>query len=532
MRLAPDGSLLVGAVVSQRISSVDLTTGRVTAWATGPDAGADDLVHLPNGTTVWTAFMEGKVMARDAAGLQHVVAQGLPGVDAIGYRARDRRLFVSQCFVADALVEIDPEGKRPPRKILGDLGCLNGFDFGPDGLIYGPLWSRGTIVSIDPDTAKVTTIVSGLATPAAVKFGPDGRLFAINAGDGRVFSVDLATKRITDIARLGSGLDNLLPIPGNRLLVSSLTDNSIVSVDLAGGPTRTIVKGALAAPGGIALACANGRERLYVADMTRVDWIDLKSRARQEFGRDHAGAGARIISTTMVGADGTTLFLSGPGGVQWLDARSGRALGQMSGLSAPYGVVPLDDGTLAVAEYGAGRIARIDTIGMKLLSPIATGLRGPLGLTRAPGGGLFVSEREGGRLLRIDPATGAMRTIAAGLMQPEGIAVAPDGRIVVAEAGARRLSVIGPAGDATSRVILVENLPIGLPSQTYFPAPFLPTGVAVSGDGSVYVSSDIDRAIYRVRQGGVDLAGPRQARRSNNKQAFGDAQCTTPTKTS
>ena len=49
------------------------------------------------------------------------------------------------------------------------------------------------------------------------------------------------------------------------------------------------------------------------------------------------------------------------------------------------------------------------------------------------------------------------------------------------------------------RRTVAEGLPIGLPAGPGMPPPYVPTGVAVGPDGSVYVSADRNNAIYRVR---------------------------------
>jgi len=56
---------------------------------------------------------------------------------------------------------------------------------------------------------------------------------------------------------------------------------------------------------------------------------------------------------------------------------------------------------------------------------------------------------------------------------------------------------IDPA-DGSKRTV-AENLPIGLAAGPGLPPPYVPTGVAVGADGSVYVSADLNNAIYRIR---------------------------------
>ncbi len=505
MRIGPDGKLYVGAVMSQGLYRVDLTSGAVERVAQGPTGGADDLVFLPDGTLLWTAYMEGKLMARDPSGVERVVAADLPGIDGIALR-KDGRLFVSQCFSADALWEVDLKGGKAPHKILDKLGCLNGFDFGADGMIYGPSWFGGKIVRIDPDKATVETVVSDLKTPAAAKFGPGGKLYVASAGDGRVLEIDTASGTQREIVQLGSGLDNILPLGDDRLLVSSLAEGSVVSVDIGTGAVMPLVQNAMTAPGGLGLCRVNGRDALYVADITTLKAVDIGTGEITEIGRDHPSPGALIVSP-LVAATGRSMAMlsSFSGTVQWLDMASGTVAGQVEKLAQPYGVAELPDGSLAVAEFGAGRIARIDTRTASLMAPIATGLDGPTGLLVLPDGTLMVSEAKGGAVAAVRVVDGHVQRVAVGLQSPEGMALLPNGRIVVAEAGARKLLSIDAKGKGQP-VTLAADLPIGLPPQSSMPVPFLPTGVAVSGS-DIYFSSDTDRTIYRLARKGASPRG-------------------------
>ena len=92
------------------------------------------------------------------------VANGMGGPNSIAF-GKDGRLFVSEVFIGDALYEIDlknvdkpdfkPAARGDLRRIAEKMGGLNGFDFGPDGLLYGPLWFKGQIVKIDVDKATL-----------------------------------------------------------------------------------------------------------------------------------------------------------------------------------------------------------------------------------------------------------------------------------------------------------------------------------------------------------------------------------------
>src|SRR5215831_9916075 len=136
------GTLYAGSVVGESIYRVDINTGKAEVVIGPPEGMADDLVFGPDGTLVWTAINQSVVRARKGNGPIRVIGEKLPGANSIAFRPSDGRLFMGQVFAGDGLWELDPTGAKPPRNILKDIGGLNGFDFGPDGWIYGPLWFK------------------------------------------------------------------------------------------------------------------------------------------------------------------------------------------------------------------------------------------------------------------------------------------------------------------------------------------------------------------------------------------------------
>jgi streptogramin lyase len=86
--------------------------------------------------------------------------------------------------------------------------------------------------------------------------------------------------------------------------------------------------------------------------------------------------------------------------------------------------------------------------------------------------------------------------IARDLKMPEGIALAPDGKLIVAEVGAKRIVEIDPQNANVKEI--AGNLPIGLPAAPGGLPTNIPTGVAVGASGTIYFSSDIENAIYKI----------------------------------
>ena len=70
-----------------------------------------------------------------------------------------------------------------------------------------------------------------------------------------------------------------------------------------------------------------------------------------------------------------------------------------------------------------------------------------------------------------------------------------------------RLSIVTEAPSGVSRcttrtrrgrsTVLAKDLRIGLPESDGLPPGYIPTGVAVGGSGTIYMSSDVESALYR-----------------------------------
>jgi len=166
-------------------------------------------------------------------------------------------------------------------------------------------------------------------------------------------------------------------------------------------------------------------------------------------------------------------------------------------LKAPFDALPMADGSVIYAEIATGSITRARGAKFADKQVLASGLSGPVQMIIGQDGALYVTEAAG-KLTRIPlDASAPLRAIAEGLALPEGLAQTPWGSFIVAESAARRLVEIDPANG--SRRTVAENLPIGLAAGPGLPPPYVVTGVAVGGDGSIYVAADRNNAIYRIR---------------------------------
>lgn len=487
-----DGRLLAGSVVGASIHEVDPETGAVSLFRGPPEGMADDIAVGPDGSLAWTGFLTGEVRVQRPGAEPVVVARNHPGANSIDF-TEDGRLFFTRVFLGDALFEADPDGREPARQLMADLGGLNGFDFGSDGRLYGPLWFRGAIARIDVDAETLEVVATGFDTPAAVNFDSKGNLYAVDTARGEVLRVDLENGEHDLIAKVEPAIDNLAIGPDDAIYITNMADNAVLRIDPESGATRTLVASPLAVAADIVLA-EDGRS-LLVADVFSLRRVSLTDGAVTEIARQY---GDELESPMSVGvAHGRIAVTSWSAGViQLFDAEPGESLGLHHDLPAPMDAVPLQGGAVLFVDFSEGRLIRADGPELENRTVIAEGLDAPVAVALDGATGALVSEYGAGRIVRIDLASGITRTVAGGFEAPEGFAVLENGDLVVADTGAGALIRVEPSTGARS--VLRDDLPIGYPPPPGAPQAYIPTGVAAAPDGSVLVSSDLEAGILRL----------------------------------
>ncbi|MDA7417681.1 hypothetical protein PGB34_15065 [Xenophilus arseniciresistens] len=493
--LAVDGAgrLLAGSVVGNSMWEVDRRTGQARVFIGAPEGQADDIAVGPRGELAWTNYLMGmlRYRERDGAPLQ-VLARDLPGLNSVDFDRRTGRLYASQVFLGDALWEIDRTGQKPPRLIKKDMGGFNGFEVGPDGWLYGPLWFKGQVVKINPADGAMQVIAEGFQIPAAANLDGKGNLWVVDTRTGELVRVELATGRKSVAKRFTPSLDNLAIAPDGMIYVSNMANNAVDAFNPATGQSQRLTGGAVAVPAGL----KTEGDRLWVADVFGFREVQLSSGAVSDIFRMQREP--ELEYPFSVGLSRTQFALSSwfTGTVQLVDRATRKTASVIHGLKAPYDAIPMEDGSVIVAEIGTGSVTRLSGPKHAQRQLLADGLQGPVQMVLGSDGAVYVTEAAG-RLLRVPATGGAPQVVAQGLQMPEGLAQTPWGSFIVAEAGAQRLVEINPADG--SRRSVAEQLPIGLAAGPGLPPPYVPTGVAVGADGSVYVSADRNNAIYRIR---------------------------------
>lgn len=489
------GHLFAGSVAGAALYEVDIPGGSAKVAIPAPIGMADDIAFAPDGTMAWTGFLAGDLYSRKGDGPIKKLASGLPGINSLAFR-KDGRLYATTVFLGDTLYEIDLEGVKPPRQIMEKMGGLNGFEFGPDDKLYGPLWFKGQVAKVDVDKAELTVVADGFKVPAAVNFDSKGDLWVVDTALGQLVRVDPKSGAKTMVAQLKPSLDNLAIDDKDRIYVSNMADNGIQEVDPATGQARQVIIGKLALPGGIGVTSENGKDTIHVADVFAYRTVDGATGEVTEKARMHA-AGVTLEYPMSATAKGNDVVLSSwfTGTVQVIDGKTGATRDMLHGFKAPHDALVLADGSILVAEFGTKSLVRVSGEHGKDRTTLIGGLEGPVGLVAGSRGEVYLTEAFSGVISMIE-SNGEKTVVAKDLKMPEGIARARDGKLIVAEVGAKRLIEIVPETGTVTEI--AANLPIGLVGAPGGLPTHIPTGVGIGESGTIYFSSDIENAIYKL----------------------------------
>jgi sugar lactone lactonase YvrE len=487
-----DDELFGASLMGYSIYRIDRDTGEVTTEVGHPSGNSDDLAFGPDGMLAWTAGAFSAIYGRKPGGEIRTLAEDLAGVNSINF-SPDGRLFITRVFGGDHLYEIDTDGEQPPRLIARKLGGLNGFEITAENKLYGPLFFKGKVVEVDLGDGTVRDIADGFTVPAAVNFDQRGNLFIVDYATGEVTRIRMSDRQRTIIATLEPPLDNLAIDKRGFVYVSNPAFNRITEINPDTGETREVVGGRLSSPGDIQLQTSQGDEALFIADM----WGNRTANPDSgELARFPPPAGVTASSSIAVADNYYAVASIWPFGVVYLINRATNELLKRAAMGAPYGMVFLDDGSLIIADYKKNHLMRLGPGKSKDKNILLEDLNGPVGLALHPTGRkVFFSEFGSGQVIEFDLDNRQSTVVMTGLLEPEGLAFDQEGNLLVAETGKNR---IWSKADGKEKTLVSENIPMGLLGGDELPAPFLPTGIAVDQQDRIFVSSDIENAIYRL----------------------------------
>ena len=351
INVGPDGKVYNASVGGSEITVHDPETGEILDRI-GQERGVngpDDLFITPDGTIYWTEILAGNVGMLKPDGTFKKQFVG-PGVNPITM-SDDGRLFVGRIFLGEGLYELDPELGVDPVVLIPDIS-VNAFDFGPDGLLYAPLFFGGAVVKIDVDANPPVpeTVVSGLRVPSAAKFNSAGELHIADLAGGQILKADTAAGTVEVVTSIEGTIDNLTFDASDRLFFAAGADNQIVRRTPSG---EIVVFGeiSLGVPGGVTVS-PDGT--VWVADLFVLrgygDGADPVTSFYERFSPPGQGFGG----AASVFADGDLLVTSTTFGnnVQVLNPATGEVLEDFRNLAGPTNAIVHGD-RLVASQLGA-----------------------------------------------------------------------------------------------------------------------------------------------------------------------------------
>lgn len=176
----------------------------------------------------------------------------------------------------------------------------------------------------------------------------------------------------------------------------------------------------------------------------------------------------------------------------------GSPLRLADGFVMPAGVAFAADGSVLVADLGAGEVLRLDSEGVPAdRIEAASAWMEPAGVATLEDGGFLVVDRLAGRLERFDADGGWMRTLRESADWSPSAVAAGGGRIAVLDGDRETLEVLSDSGETLWRA-----MPGSGPQRLWR----RPVGVAVAGDGRIFVSDGDGHRIVVLDRNGERIA--------------------------
>ncbi|MBM3513294.1 MAG: hypothetical protein FJX59_06220 [Alphaproteobacteria bacterium] len=489
-----DGMVYGASIHGQEIYKIDPKTGVVTVEVGPPEGEGDDVDIGPAGTKAggiiaWTAQTTGEIrIRRPGSDKVEVVLPNAPRVNPIAFN-REGRLFTAQVGAGDdTLWEIDVIGNKPPRVVAKGQGRVNGFGFGPDGLLYAPRFGTDGIFAINVDSGEHKVIATGVGAPAGVKVDAEGMVYSVNYLNGDVWRTDPKTGQNTKVTTVREPPDNLTIAKDGTIYIANVADSAIYALDPKTGQHRTIVDGKFTIVSGAVASTLDGKSGILVADPFGYRLVDPASGAvYRPFWAQNRGA------STAIDANATSIAYSYSlsGRVRKLDRASDKLVLDSADIKGARGVALMGNGDVLVADATGGRLVQLSAAGMK---DMASGLKQPVALVRESDQAVVITEFESGAISRVDLSTGKSTEIATGFKGPTALARMKDGRWAVVEAGDGRVTAVDEK--TGKREVLASNLPTTL-ADVHLPAN-TNGGIALGTDGALYVTCPKDNSVVKI----------------------------------
>jgi len=581
--VAPDGSVLVADNGNGRVRRIagdgTITTvagtgqsgpGLAGQVATASPLSPTDVTTTPDGTVIVNESSAHRVWSIADGKLNPFAGTGDKGNSGDGGDARDAKLMSPSTVLgaADGSVYVTDTKAGVVRRVSpdGTIGTVagsgtSGFSGdggpgtlaeldGPDGVAVdgaGNLYIADTANerirrlstdgTISTAAGSATSGFAGdggpataaeFAGPIAVAYGLDGAAVVVDSYNNRLRAI-AADGTISTVAgtgpsgRAGDGGPAVeAPVYEPEGIAFDREGNLLVAENYSGRIRKVDSAGVIST---VAAASSNGPGDGGPARTAEID--SPAGIATDAYGNVYL---AETVTSLVRGitAGGTILRLAGTG-VSGFSGDGGPGL--QAQLNTPVGLA-IDAGGLLLADGANGRVRRLSWDGTittvagtgpptgdegRDLPALQATLALPWGIAVAPDGSILVTETVGERVRRVDPVTSAMTVIAgtgqsgfsgdggtataARLSGPAGVAVAGDGTVFISEGHGNRIRRIAPDGVITTVAGTGEAGFSGDGGPAQRAQLSSPEFLAIGPDGALYVS---DKGNNRVRR--IDLS--------------------------
>jgi streptogramin lyase len=249
----PSGPAVWGAdLTGHQLLRFDPDTGRIHERYGGL-CDTDDVVVVPDGSLVATCPATGLVVRVPRDGHMQVLANVGPAVNPIAVDPSGTAVLVGFGTNDRHQLLRVPLAGEPVEVVADGLPALNGFGFGPDGLLYAPtggadalVANKGGLATIDIASGELKPITLHFDEPARTGFGfavgvdvaPDGTVYVAQGFPSAVYAVDPSTGHAALVGKPPlSTVDNLVVLSDGRIVVSGFLGSGYVTFtpDGAGG---------------------------------------------------------------------------------------------------------------------------------------------------------------------------------------------------------------------------------------------------------------------------------------------------------
>jgi sugar lactone lactonase YvrE len=246
---------------------------------------------------------------------------------------------------------------------------------------------------------------------------------------------------------------------------------------------RRVAEG-LSNPSGVAL---DGQGKAYVADGNsgNLAEIDLASGGRHEI---TTGLG-NTLGVALDGEGHAYSTSTSTGKLYQVDLSTGRKTEVANGLGSPHRLALEGNGKAVVTDYTNDRVWEVDlSNGRK--AEVTTGIGNPHGVALDGKGTAYVAAYDEGKLYSIDLGSGRKSVVADGLGGVSGVALS-NGHAYLSQQGGKLLDV--DLGSGAKRTVATSKHM---------------WDVAVGKDGSLYVTDNTSKVLWRVNDGGAPTPPP------------------------